>query len=277
MRTLGAVLLIASCAPAVEERACNGHVELCTRTLDEVVLAGAHNAMASSYDNFAVPNQALGIAEQLELGVRAFLLDTYETDEGLFFCHTNCLLGAIPMLFQLDEIRSFLERNPNEVIAFLIEDYIEPTQFESAMTDAQLANQTVTNLSLTLGELLDRNERILVVSEHAGPPPAWYHPMYESIFVDTPFDFSSVDELRSPESCSLLRGQDANPLLLVNHWVADPVPSAEIAAETNTSELLVERATRCAQERGHAMANVVAVDFVETGDLISVVDTLNGL
>jgi hypothetical protein len=276
VRSVGAVLLIASCAPAVEQE-CNGHVELCSRTLDQLVLAGAHNAMASSYDNFAVPNQALGIADQLELGVRAFLLDTYETDDGLFFCHTNCVLGAIPMGFQLDEIRAFLERNPNEVIAFLIEDYIEPTQFEGAMTEALLANQTITDLTLTLGELLDRNQRILVVSEHAGPPPEWYQPMYESIFVDTPFDFSSIDELRAPESCALLRGQDANPLLLVNHWVADPLPSADIAAETNATDLLLERASRCAEERGHAIPNVVAVDFVETGDLIGVVDTLNGL
>ncbi|MCU0621008.1 MAG: hypothetical protein MUC69_05840 [Gemmatimonadales bacterium] len=55
---------------------CNGSAALCDRRLDEVVLAGAHNAMGTSDDaTWMFPNQDGSIAALLERGVRAFLLD----------------------------------------------------------------------------------------------------------------------------------------------------------------------------------------------------------
>ena len=112
------------------------------------------------------------------------------------------------------------------------------------------------------------------MSEHAAPPPDWYHDMYAH-FVDTPFTFGSVAELQADESCALNRGADENALLLVNHWVADPLPGANIAAGANAFDVLLERAQRCAAARGHARAHVVATDFVDVGDLIDVVAALN--
>jgi len=58
--------------------ACNGAAALCDRRLDEITLAGAHNAMGSS-DNprWLFPNQDAGVSRLLALGVRAFMLDVH--------------------------------------------------------------------------------------------------------------------------------------------------------------------------------------------------------
>ena len=60
---------------AMADAGCNGHVELCDRRLDEVVLAGTHNSMAASSQGFLFARQQGGIVAQLASGVRAFLVD----------------------------------------------------------------------------------------------------------------------------------------------------------------------------------------------------------
>jgi hypothetical protein len=62
---------------AMADAGCNGHVELCDRRLDEVVLAGTHNSMAASSQGFLFSRQQGGIGAQLASGVRAFLLDLH--------------------------------------------------------------------------------------------------------------------------------------------------------------------------------------------------------
>ena len=48
------------------------------------------------------------------------------------------------------------------------------------------------------------------------------------------------------------------------------------AAEVNATDVLLPRARRCADERDR-VPNIVAVDFYSAGDLIEVVDELNGV
>jgi hypothetical protein len=289
MKLLAIILIVLGlgCAPVDETppiNACLGSAALCDKRLDEVTLAGSHNAMSSVDDGFLVPNQNVDIAAQLALGVRAFLIDTYEDDGAFFLCHSNCDLGAIPMGVFLGTLRAFLDapENRGEIVELLVEDYITPTQFEGEMVDAALVSRTYAHPSPTeawptLRTLVESDQRIIVMTQSGAPPPPWHQEMYAH-FVDTPFDFDSVDALRAPDSCDLNRGSgdDGNALLLVNHWVADPLPGEAIAAETNTFDVLLERAERCATARDRARAHVVAVDFVDVGDLLDVVASLNG-
>ena len=65
-------------APAVE--ACNGHVELCDRRLDDVTLPATHNAMSVPLRGWFSSLQERPIGEQLEDGIRGLLLDTHYAD-----------------------------------------------------------------------------------------------------------------------------------------------------------------------------------------------------
>lgn len=73
--------------PRLRVDTCNGSVELCDRSLDQVAFAGTHNSMsAATYDNWFFAQQEAGIGEQLGAGFRALLIDPHygvETDEGV--------------------------------------------------------------------------------------------------------------------------------------------------------------------------------------------------
>jgi hypothetical protein len=62
--------------------ACNGHVELCDRPLDDVAFAGTHNAMSSpTYPDWLFAQQEKGLEGQLDDGVRALLIDAHFGNE----------------------------------------------------------------------------------------------------------------------------------------------------------------------------------------------------
>ena len=68
-----AAVPLASAIPA-----CNGHPVLCTRTVDEVVFPGAHNAMSNAgIADWLFPHHQADIPAQLQAGVRALLIDVH--------------------------------------------------------------------------------------------------------------------------------------------------------------------------------------------------------
>ena len=66
------------------------------------------------------------------------------------------------------------------------------------------------------------------------------------------------------------------PFFLLNHWITRASPSRVDAAVLNDYEYLLERAQRCANERGQ-IPNFVGVNFYLNGNVFEVVDELNGV
>ena len=100
----------------------------------------------------------------------------------------------------------------------------------------------------------------------------WYIPAYTDMLQDTPFNFNAPTQF----SCALARGQATNPLLLVNHWVNVNPPSPSAAVQANSLDSLSTRVQQCEAVR-HRKPNIVAVDFYASGDLVAMVDDLNGV
>ena len=130
----------------------------------------------------------------------------------------------------------------------------------------------------TLRSLINANKNVIIMAEnHGGEVPAapWYMSGYDALLQDTPFQFASVRDLRTSDSCKVLRGHSDAPLLLINEWVDTGTPDPVLADEVN-GEVLADRVKACARARHH-LPNIVAVDFYARGDLIDLVDHLNGL
>jgi hypothetical protein len=292
-----------------EVRACNGHPELCDRPYDEVVYAATHNSMASPDVVRIWPEQDGDIRAQLDAGVRALLIDTHHwtplvSDEqlmaadtrvppavaeqvfarlgrlrqgrdGAFLCHNQCALGAIPLVDALGAIREFLDENPDEVVTLIVQDEISPAETARAFGDAGLDRHVHEHEPgspwATLGELIDRDERLVVFAENEGPPPAWYLQAFEQM-QDTPYGFARPEDF----ACGRNRGDSDASLFLMNHWVSRPnsAPDRATALQVNAHDVLVGRARTCERERGQ-MVNYVAVDFSNLGDVMGAVDTLN--
>jgi hypothetical protein len=254
---------------------CNGHPALCARRFDQVVFPTAHNAMSNADDGWLIANQTHNMRRQLGDGIRAMLIDTYRANGRELLCHTNCAFGSRALGDALDDIADFLEENPREVLALLIEDYLPAADTERAFVAAGLTDKVYRHdpgsLWPTLGEMIADGRRLVVTAQNGRPPPAWYHHMWDLVW-DTPYAFRSEAEF----SCRLNRGAADNALFLLNHWIENPVPDPRLSAIANARETLLGRARRCQSESGQ-LPNFVAVNHYSSGALFEVVRTLNGL
>jgi hypothetical protein len=128
--------------------------------------------------------------------------------------------------------------------------------------------------------MIDSGRRLVLLAENDAGAAPWYEPAYERLLQETPFSFDSAAQLTAPgdvpASCAANRGPANAPLFLLNHWInTDPVPRPANADLVNAYEPLLRRARTCERLRGRRL-NLLAVDFYERGDLLAVVDTLNG-
>ncbi|HRI66287.1 MAG TPA: PI-PLC domain-containing protein [Polyangium sp.] len=254
---------------------CNGHAELCSRRFDEVAFPATHNAMSNFEQGWGAANQNFSMKRQLDDGIRAMLFDTYEWNEDLYLCHSICQLGHSLFVDELKMIRSFLDEHPHEVLTFIIEDHITPSQTEKAFQAAGLADMMYTHEAgtpwPTLYDMIVSGKRIVAGAESAGPPPSWYHHIWD-ITWDTPYSFAKPEDF----NCNLNRGSKDNDLFLMNHWLSDPLSTPDRAKVANEYGLLSSRAKQC-QAEGGQIPNFVAVDFYDIGALFQVVDELNQL
>lgn len=256
--------------------ACNGHVELCDRTFDTIVLAGTHNSMSTQDDGFIAPNQNRSMAQQLEDGIRAMLIDTYRDGDGLALCHGDCAFGRSDAIEQLGGIATFLREHPHEVMAFIFQDGVSADDSVAMLEQSGLAELALVPPAPgepwpTLREMIERDTRVLLTHESGRSGPDWF-PRAWDVFVDTPYSFETVDDF----SCRRNRGPEDAPLRLLNHWLGSPLPWPWLAEEANPRDVLQPRADACTEAWG-APPTIVAVDFYDIGALFEVVDALNGV
>jgi len=257
---------------------CNGHEELCARRFDQVAVPMTHNAMSNAEAGWSIPNQNFGLTRQLDDGVRGLMLDTYDEDGALLLCHLLCGLGSQPLVAGLAEIKAFLDANPREVVSIIFENYITHAQTSGAFDESGLIDfvyvHEVGAQWPTLEELIDANTRLVVFQEKL-PQEAefpWLMNVWDHAG-ETPFSFAAPEDF----NCDPNRGDPANPLFLLNHFLTSAVGGDPGLAEmVNYNPLFIDRARQCEQER-NALPNFVAVDFYDIGNLFDVVDTLNGL
>ena len=157
-----------------------------------------------------------------------------------------------------------------------IEDYVAPQDLANAFQQAGLTDFAYKGPLgppwPTLRELIASGQRVVVVIESGKPGVPWLFPAYPT-FRETPYTFHKPEDF----TCQPNRGGDTGSLFLLNHWIdTAPTPKPSNAAIVNAYPFLLGRAEECEKERGH-IPNIVAVDFYRTGDVLRVVNHLNGV
>lgn len=271
------LLLLVGCRDmdrATDPVTCNLHAELCARRVSQVTFAGTHNSMSNADAGWVFPNQKHGITRQLEDGIRGLMLDTYRWEGELWLCHGYCELGAQRLSDGLGELADFLETHPQEVIQIIFQDAIPIEDTRAALDAAGLAERLhpwALGQDPSLQELIDRQENLVVGLESGQSDTLGLHAAW-ALWMDTPYSFQSPADF----SCTLNRGQEENSLFLVNHWLSTPLPSPKSGEAVNVAEVLEARARMCAETWGRTI-NFLGVDFYDRGDLLEVVDRLNGV
>lgn len=282
-------------------RLCNGSSDLCARPFNETVFPGTHNAMASddAWGPFGslnpITNQTFTIRGQLDRGIRAVNFDVYygrdvfldvwnadgPTRSGVepYLCHTLCTLGATRLEDAFEDIVSFLQANPHEVVIVYLEDYISvadiQTVVDSSGLDNYLVNWSGTPVPLTtdLGTLIDSGKRAVLVSQNVNSANAtpWL-PRFSNVGMDTEYAFDDTSQLTTSNAASLQATCDPTPwgrygngrLFLMQHFITDPIASVSDSAVVNTKAVLVQRALACRDRRG-VLPSILLVDYFEEG------------
>jgi hypothetical protein len=126
----------------------------------------------------------------------------------------------------------------------------------------------------TLGEMVDRDQRVLVFGEEETGGVSWYHQQFTYVR-DTPYDLPDAAAVLGPPGCALNRGAKASPFLLINQFVAGP-PRLTPALTVNRRDAILAHARACARTLG-GLPGLIAVDFWQEGDVVGAARELNGL
>jgi hypothetical protein len=193
----------------------------------------------------------------------------------VYLCHGFCELGALKLVPELREMRDFLVANPGEVIVIVIQDEaVSPEDVDRCFRESGLIDFVYRGPATppwpTLGELVESDQRVLVMAENETAGVPWYHRAFD-VFQETPYTFHDTTEFSNRPN----RGGTSGSLLLMNHWIeSTPMPKPSNAAIVNAAPFLMRRIRSFQRQRGR-LPNLVAVDFYGVGDLIDVVRDLN--
>ena len=256
--------------------ACNGSVSYCSRRYNELSFPTSHNAMSNEKDGWIGPNQRHPIKKQLFDGIRALMIDThYDDTDGTHvpsLCHGSCQYGSIPLLAVLQTIEHFLRCNEEQVLTLIIEAYVSPEDTKSVFETAGLISYMYKHNRggtwPTLQELIDKNQRLLVLSDDGGVDD-WYMNIWDHAF-ETPFSAGKPDDL----VCTKNRGELSNSLFILNHFLTTLVGFESLAEQVNHNPFFIERARLCQNQFNH-IPNFPTVDFYNIGDLFKVSESLN--
>jgi hypothetical protein len=272
------LLLILTFIPGFVIGQCNGSFSLCNKTYNEVAYLTTHNAYNAQQENFSFPNQNFSITNQMNDGVRALMIDVHDLAGVPSVFHEFSFLGNAPLQSNLNEIKTFLDGNPNEVITLILECYVSSSVIESELITAGLYNYLYTKPAAgpwnTLGEMISANTRLVVLTDvdDAGVGQEWYHYAWDHC-VETHYSVNNINDFTNDYN----RGSATNDLFIFNHFLTSATTGTGLpneASAVNDYNFLMSRIEGHYSEYSK-FPNFITLDFYEIGEGMEVVDSLN--
>ena len=257
---------------------CNGSADLCSKQYNEIAYLTTHNAFNSDEDGLLFPNQTYNIASQLNDGVRGLMIDVYDHFGTPTAYHSLFMLGTIPLSDIFNDIKTFLDNNPNEIVTIILECYVTANDIESKINQSGLSNYLYTHNATwpTLQNMIDNDSRLVIFTDvdDASSSQNWYHYVWDYA-VETHYSVGTINDF----TCNFNRGDPLNDLFIFNHFVTDATLGYGLYNESNdvnANPFFINRALDC-QNQTNKFPNFVTVDYYELGDGLDVVDQLNGI
>ncbi|KAL8787556.1 MAG: hypothetical protein Q9213_002118 [Squamulea squamosa] len=221
-------LLVSYLSISLAEPLCNGHAELCSRKYSNITFIGAHDS--AFVGDSPADNQGISVTAQLDSGIRFLQSQVHiNSFKVLSLCHTSCFLNdAGPVTSFLTTIKTWLEKNPNEVVTLLLTngDRTDIKEYDTAFKSSGLDKYTYTppssplplDLWPTLDELITTKKRLIAFLDYGASPSVPYILDQFAYFFETPFN--TVDSTFN--QCAIDRPPNAKPegrMYLVNHYL----------------------------------------------------------
>ncbi|KAK6251957.1 hypothetical protein QUC31_013677 [Theobroma cacao] len=256
-----------------------------------------HNSFANEAEplhtgiRITFTNQEDTVTQQLNNGVRALMLDTYDFKEDIWLCHSfegKChdytAFGLAIDTFK--EVEAFLSANPSEIVTLILEDYVEtPNGLSKVFKDSGLMKYWFPVSSMPqngqdwplVKDMVANNQRLVVFTskkskqESEGIAYQWNY-MVENQYGD---DGEHTGECGNRGESAPLNDKTKS-LVLVNHFHSIPIKG--MTCEDN-SAVVVSMLDSCYGAAGSRWANFVAVNYYKRSDgggVFQAVDKLNG-
>ncbi|CAA7039311.1 unnamed protein product [Microthlaspi erraticum] len=255
-------------------------------------------AFLTTHNSYAIEGKALNlvtqedsVTQQLNSGVRALMLDTYDYEGDVWLCHSfdeQCFefTKFNKAIDTFVEIFKFLTANPSEIVTLILEDYVKsPNALTKVFTDSGLKKFWFPVQNMPNGgqdwplvkDMVANNQRLIVfTSDKSKQQPEGIAYQWNYV-VENQYGDDGV----RPGECSN-RGESApltdktKALVLVNHFRTVPVKI--LTCEENSQHLL-DTIKTCYVAAGNRWANFIAVNFYKRsngGGTFQAVDKLNG-
>jgi hypothetical protein len=255
--------------------------EMMSLPVNDITFPTTHNSFNASNDGFSLPNTVLNIEQQLALGIRGFEIDIHYQRYGFLWLRsrrkvfhqelTNGSLGYTSVDYQLQQIKIFLDANPNEIIFLKVERSIDSDDMREELEENGLIDYLYqgdgVNLP-TLGELIASNKR-LIGTNGMGPGLGWGF-----IYEGTPIGATNVNEITTHEA---MFDEPSNVLLWTcNAFILNGVGtgSEEDASIVNDYNWLLDYTEKCWKLNGQKCWRL-NVDYPSIGNVVGVANTLN--
>lgn len=291
--------------------ACNNSPGLCSKNYDRVVHLGAHDSpfVRDASTSFSTSgNQYYNSTVQLAAGVRLLTAQVHKSNSAWHLCHSSCdLLDAGLLSSWLSEIKSWMDKNPNEVVTILLVNSDGATR---SQLHAEFTKSTITSYAYkpaftaapttwpTLQTLISADTRLItfVASLNASDTPAGTSYLMDEFTYVFENDYNNVKfadfncEPNRPSGLSSLAMLGTNRMPFMNHFLYTSsggilnieTPDVDNITTTNSQSTttlgaLGSAADNCTTAYNGRPPTFLLVDFFDEGPAIDTVDRLNGV
>ncbi|KAL3813492.1 hypothetical protein ACJIZ3_014760 [Penstemon smallii] len=269
-----------------------------SRPFNKYSFLTTHNSFAiegepshTGVPRITVLNQEDTVTQQLNNGVRALMLDTYDFEGDIWLCHSfggicRDITAFQPALATFKEIEAFLKENPSEIVTLILQDYVEtPKGLSKVFEEARLMKYWFPLWRMPkrgedwplVRDMIARNQRLVVFTSNESKEKSegiayqWNY-MVENQYGDNGMIAGTC--FNREESSAL--NDTRKSLFLMNYFGS--IPSKGLACVYNSGDLSNMIRT-CHNAAGKRWPNFVAVDFYkrsEGGGTFQAVDISNG-
>ncbi|XP_074274789.1 PI-PLC X domain-containing protein At5g67130-like [Silene latifolia] len=257
-----------------------------------------HNSFAIKADveeakvpTVTLTNQEDSLTQQLNNGVRALMLDTYDYNGDVWLCHSfqgkcHAFTAFQRAIDACKEIEAFMSKNPSEIVTLILEDYVtSPKGLTRVFRESGLMKYwfPLSRMPKNGGDwplvkdMVGKNQRLIVFTSDKSKQQSEGIAYQWDYMVENQFGNHGMERGKCPkrnESATL--NDRTKSLVLVNHFKT--IPLKLTACEDNSKEL-IQMLQTCYLAAGHRWANFVAVDYYKRSDgggAFQAIDVLNG-
>lgn len=203
-----------------------------------------------------------------------------KTSDPLYLCHGLCFTGSSKLVTVFREIKSWMDRYPNEVITFILEenDYnVSDGAMKKALEDSGLfqylykggcpnGNKTWP----TLKEMIDSKQRLVLFTNKStvdSSYSSWYLKNSDCTYANK-YEAKKKDSW----SCSRHTGDNNAKVRVMNHFYTDPLASPKLAQDANKGSSLKEHYNICV--KANRKPTHIAVDYIGVGEVLKFVKSI---